>query len=219
MLSFMQEDNEKQVLTNTEDTKPNLSETDDTQLACESDFLLPAEHGRNVRQSTIILAILFSVGALCLWFMIKKATPKAVSAAIETQEAQIESAIADIVGIETEMNSRIDGVIDKFHQFSDIDQIDVDDLRKNPFIHNNFRKDVQENYDFDNNSLRQELIRKSKQLQLWSVMESEQGSCCMINEKILYVGDTIKGFKVNQIESRFVELVSNDLQVILKMSE
>ena len=50
-------------------------------------------------------------------------------------------------------------------------------------------------------------------------MESEQGSCCMINEKILYVGDTIKGFKVNQIESRFVELVSNDLQVILKMSE
>ena len=219
MLEFMRDEKSDNSLPKGEKPDIDAGEVNNTGSGAGSDYLVPAEHGRNVRQSTIILAVLFSIGVLCLWFMIKKVAPKAVSAAIETQEAQIENAIAKVTGIETEMNGRIDSVIDKFYKFSDVDQIDVDDLIKNPFIHNKFSDAGQEDFDLDNATLKQELLRKSKQLQLWSVMKSSQGSCCMINEKILYLGDTINGFKVSRIESRSVELVANDLHVILKMSE
>jgi len=41
----------------------------------------------------------------------------------------------------------------------------------------------------------------------------------MINDKILYVGDSISGFKVKQITARLVELEADGVPVILKMSE
>ena len=62
-------------------------------------------------------------------------------------------------------------------------------------------------------------------------MASDGRKCCMIDDKILYEGDSIKGFKVRQIGDNFVKLeqeTPNDpnggkgnsqTEIILKLSE
>ncbi len=57
-------------------------------------------------------------------------------------------------------------------------------------------------------------------LQLWSISVAPgQKSCAMIDDAILYVGDTIKGYEIERIESKFVELLGNGRRVRLKMDE
>jgi hypothetical protein len=66
---------------------------------------------------------------------------------------------------------------------------------------------------------------------LLCIMRSDQGNCCMIDGKIFYEGDIIKGFKVVKISNVFVvlewlgeqdgtssEAESEGLKVILKLS-
>ena len=61
----------------------------------EQEYFTVASHGREVRKSTTLLAVLFIIGLLCLWFMIKKSAPKTASATeVTTEETQIETAIA-----------------------------------------------------------------------------------------------------------------------------
>lgn len=56
---------------------------------------------------------------------------------------------------------------------------------------------------------------KGVQLQLLSIMQSDQGDCCMIGDKILYEGDSIEGFKVSQIGDSFVKLETSDGEIVL----
>ena len=56
-------------------------------------------------------------------------------------------------------------------------------------------------------------------LQLLSIMQSDQGNCCMINDRILYEGDSIRGFKVCRIGDSFVKLKYEDVEIVLKLSE
>ena len=186
----------------------------------EQDYLVPAEHGRNLKRSTITLAILFSVGVLCLWFMIKQTGPK--QAAASTEEAQIEKAIAQLTGIKTEMNSRMDEVVDKFYQFSNVEQVEVDELKRNPFVYD-FTPEVEDDgvdkYIVNREILKQEMQTKSGRMRLWSIMESPQGSCCMIDDELFYEGDKIQDLTITRIEDSFVELSSMGIKVKLKMSE
>ena len=184
----------------------------------DQDFLTTAHHGKNLKHSTITLALLFTVGALCVWFMIKKTTPSAASAA-GTEEAKIESAIAQLTGIKTEMDTHVGQIVERFYEFSEIDQIGVDELKKNPFEHELPIGDLSQIDPSHEILLREEINRKSKGLQLWSIMAAPQGGCCMINEKILYVGDSIDGFTVKKITQRAVELEQDGISIVLKMSE
>jgi hypothetical protein len=182
----------------------------------EQDFLQVAEHGKAVKQSTFILATLFVAGGLCLWFMISKTTPSDAAAATSAEEMQIEAAIAQLTGVRDEMDSRLEDVTSVFDQFSDIEQIAVDDLRKNPF-----RKEIDLSLDSLGDGMQAHLeYTTDTDLQLWSISVTPgQKSCCMINERILYVGDKIKGYDVTKIENGFVELIGNSKRVMLKMSE
>jgi hypothetical protein len=84
----------------------------------------------------------------------------------------------------------------------------------------------------------QQIRQMSKDMQLKSIMKmpANKRSCCMIDDKILYEGDLIRGFKVILIsdnyvklkwwdaegnsESSSVESVRNSgLEIILKLSE
>jgi len=56
-------------------------------------------------------------------------------------------------------------------------------------------------------------------MQLLSIMQTQQGYCCIIDDGILYEGDSIKGFKVCQISDSTVSLESGDLEITLKLSE
>ena len=169
-----------------------------------------AAQNKNARRSTMLLAVLFGMGLLCLWFMIKKSIPQTVTGAIiSTEEAQIEMAIARLTGVRSEMFNRMDEIVKKFYEFSDVQQVKVDELVKNPFKHELFLVGVEEtsdtkegDFDIDAEMMRQQ----TKSMQLTSLMQSEQGNCCMIDDKILYEGDLIKGFKVSQIGDGFVKL-------------
>jgi preprotein translocase subunit SecG len=182
----------------------------------DGEFLARVHHGKNLKQSTIILAVLFTVGAVCVWFMIKKTTPPPAAAAVSTEEAKIEHAIAQLMGIQTEMDAKMGDIVTRFGEFSDIEQVGVGDLKKNPFAIElsvgNFGQTMEP-------GLHREVEERSQKLQLWSIMASPRNACCMINEKILYKGDKIDGFTVVEIDPRFVGLESNGIRVIKKMSE
>ena len=182
----------------------------------DGDFLARAHHGKNLKQSTIILAVLFTVGAVCVWFMIKKTTPPPAAAAVSTEEAKIENAIAQLMGIQTEMDAKMGDIVTRFSEFSDIEQVGVADLKKNPFALELSVGDFEHTLE---PGRRREVEERAQKLQLWSIMASPKNACCMINEKILYKGDKIDGFTVTEINPRFVELDSNGIRVIKKMSE
>ncbi len=152
--------------------------------------------------------------------MIKKIAPQDAGAAISTEEAQIESAIEQLTGIQSEMHAKMDDIVGRFYQFTEVEQVGVAELKKNPFSHEIAIGDFEGSLGPTKGFLaREEVNRKSKGLQLWSIMASPQGGCCMINEKILYEGDRIGSFTVTRIDPRFVVLESEGIPVTLKMSE
>ena len=182
----------------------------------EQEFLKTAEHGKNLKQSTITLAILFTVGALCLWLMIKKVAPQSADAAVGAEEAKIEDVLRKLKDAQLEMNDKMNDV-GRFYQFSEVEQIGVSELKKNPFEH---ETEIDfESIDFREGMTRDEVLRGLQELQLESSMPSSQGGCCMINGKLLYKGDAINGYTVMKIEPRRVILEKKGVSITKKMSE
>ncbi len=197
---------------------------DGTDKSQESEYLTVATKKKQVRKSTTLLAVLFIIGLLCLWFMIKKSTPKAASAgSVETEETLIETAINRLTGVKSKIFNRMDEIVKKFYEFSNVPQVKVNELAKNPFEVETFSANLRENpgaEGIDAKKLWQQQLRyKSQGMQLLSIMQSNQGNCCMIDDRILYEGDTIRGFKVLQIGDNYVKLESDGVQITLKLSE
>ena len=108
-------------------------------------------------------------------------------------------------------------MLEKFYQFADVDQVGVGELNRNPFRHELYLSNLDGLLDENQKSLDD---LSGGDLQLWSIIQTEKGNCCMINEKIVYEGDIINGLKVIRISSKFVELASGSgAHVILKMLE
>ncbi|MBN1972316.1 MAG: hypothetical protein JW787_01655 [Sedimentisphaerales bacterium] len=207
---------------------PNLEELPAEQQAeaaqqKEQDYITVASHGKAVRRSTTVLCVLFIIGLICLGVMIKKSAPKAaVAKPANTEELQMEAAIAKLVGLKKDMFSRMDEIVNKFYEFSDVFQVQVSELVKNPFQLETFISNLkQENGDSEIDAemiWREQANRKAKDLKLYSVMQSEKGVCCMIDNKILYSGDKIEDFEVKEISGDEVLLELEGIEVTLKLS-
>ena len=125
------------------------------------------------------------------------------------------------------MFNRMDEIVGKFYEFSDVPQVKVNELAKNPFELETFSTNLEKKPgaevkgdEIDANMLwQQQMRRRSQGMQLWSIMQSNQGNRCMIDDKVLREGDSIKGFKVRQIGDIFVKLESNGVEIVLKLSE
>jgi len=194
--------------------------------ASEQQYLTVSSRSKQARKSTIILAALFGIGALCLFVMIKKSTPDAAAAADnDAEEAKIESAISQITGVRTQMYDRMDEIVGKFNEFSDVKQVGVDELAKNPFEHQMFSSEMPKKADNEEQGGMAELLRQqqlwqqSREMQLLTIMQSENGNCCMIDDKILYKGDRIRDFIVTDVAENSVKLESNGVQVELKLAQ
>jgi hypothetical protein len=213
MLSFLNENenhkSQPEAAQETDDQVQNSEQTPEE----EQDYLMPANTGKSVKQSTVLLTILIVAGAAVVWGMIKKTGPQEASAAANTEDMQVETAIAKLTGIRTEMYGKLDQIAEKFNHFSNVNQVSVDQLSKNPFVHANGYS--------GGTSMKQTSNKNDKNAQwrLWSIMDSQQGLCCMINDKILYVGDSINGMIVSQIGKNAVELTSDQQSVILRISQ
>ncbi|MHC4552233.1 MAG: hypothetical protein ACYSUT_05645 [Planctomycetota bacterium] len=192
-------------------------------LTQEQDYLTVASHGKKLQQSTIILALLFLFGGAGVYFMIKKTVPAAANAAPSQDQVQLDAALAQLKNMETEMNSEMDSVVGRFHDFDKVDQIGVDELKKNPFkreISGVQEETVAEAEAQDElKELQAEARRQAASLELWSITSTPKGNCCMINNKLLYIGDTINALTVKQINKKSVTLDYNGFPVELKMSE
>jgi len=205
------------------ETASNKASSDGTNKSQESEFLTVASHGKRVRKTTTLLAVLFIIGLICLWLMIKKSSPNAASAANgTTEETLVETAIARLTGVKTEMFGRMDEIVGKFYEFSEVPQVRVNELAKNPFeletTSGNLKTSAES--EMDARALWQQQLRhNSKGMQLWSIMQTQQGYRCMIDDEILSEGELINNFKVIQIGSNFVKLESDGVQIELKLSE
>jgi len=209
MLPFLREQNKFP-------SNPEHSVTADEAAAGENgetqqqSYIAVTDQHNNVRKSTIVLMVLFGIGLLCLWLMIKKSVPPPVSAAIVgREEAEIEAAITRLTGSNMEM-ANLDEIVKKFYEFSDVKQIKVDELTKNPFKMERF---------FGNLKEIAGIGPVEKSFMLVTICQTDRGGCCMIDNKILYEGDSIRGYTVHQIGPNFVKLEQNNSEVLLKLSE
>ena len=184
----------------------------------EPQYLSVATKSKNVRKTTMLLVVLFVIGLLGLWLMIKKSSPQIAAAdSGNTEQTQIETAISRLTGAGSEMFNRMDKIVKKFYEFSDVEQVSVYELSKNPFEHHTVLADVKvcsgTTNDIDSDRLR------TRNWQLLTICQTDQGYCCMIDDNILYEGDTIRDYKVGQITDTFVRLESEGDEIVLKLSQ
>ncbi|MDH4239369.1 MAG: hypothetical protein OEW48_07385 [Phycisphaerae bacterium] len=229
MLSFMREQGFGDSV-GQETTRPSGGEagnrrdlkSPDSSSEKEQQYLTVAAQGKDVRKMTLLLAVLFVMGLLCLLFMIRKSVPQSATATSNgVEETQIEKAIARLTGVGSEMFKKMDQIVKKFYEFSDVQQVRVYELVKNPFERQIFLTDGAESSDSKEAELlrQQWLKQRKKDMQLLTILQTEEGYCCMIDDKILYEGDTIKDFKVVQISDDFVKLELEGVQIVLKLSK
>lgn len=210
---------------------PNLEELPaerqaETAQKKEQDYLTVATKEKDVRRSTTILGVLFIIGLVCLGVMIKKSAPQAaVAETVNTEELQIETAIAKLTGIKAEMFNRMDEIVNKFYEFSDVLQVQVSELVKNPFQLETFIASLKKDSENDASNINAEMILmeqirlKARDMKLYSVMQSEKGVCCMIDNKILYEGENIEDFVVKKINTDSVLLDMEGVEITLKISK
>jgi len=195
----------------------------------DQEYLTVATRAKKVRKTTYLLLVLFGAGLLSLLLMIKKSTPEEAQAQTsQTVEAQIEAALGSLMGIKSEIFSRMDALVKKFYEFSDVQQIKVNELVKNPFERDIFLGSLDKistTDEADAALIRQrQLNQRAKELSLISIIRSPQGDCCMIDDQILYEGDSIRDFRVAQIGQDFVKLEwgqnqSEKVSIVLKLAE
>ncbi|MHC4076778.1 MAG: hypothetical protein ACYSRZ_10310 [Planctomycetota bacterium] len=204
-----------------------IKEPDDGTHQTDDEYLTVSSNAENDRKSMIWLCVVFGIGLLSVGIMIKYTTAgsaQAGSAVTEQADLQIEKAIAKLTGVRSEMSDSLGKIVDKFHEFSNVKQIKVTKLAKNPFKHQLFIGDLdaksssESAFDTGMNFIGP----ATGKMQLFSIMTSgdgRDGRSCMIDGKILYEGDLIRGLKVEVIGESFVELESKEGQVILKLSD
>jgi len=184
------------------------------------EYVTVAARQKQVRKTTILLAVLFGIAAVCLWFMIKKSTPQAATGSVGSEGTQIEKVVTRLTGVRSEMFNRMGEIVKKFYEFTNVQQVDVHELVKNPFELETLTGNEAKVFNRDAEMMRQQRLRQqTKNMQLLSIMQSDQGRCCMIDDRILYEGDSIRSFEVRKISDTFVKLGSGDLEIVLRLSE
>lgn len=83
------------------------------------EYLTVATTSKTLRKSTILVAVLVSVGLVCLWFMIRKSQPQVAQAKqADEEQTKMEVAIGRLTGVSSEMISKMDQILKKFYEFS-----------------------------------------------------------------------------------------------------
>ncbi len=215
MLSFMKEDNLENLTPQEQSDGHEAPNGVDNQQA----FYTVASKSKKTRKSTMALIIVFCLGIGVLVFMIKDAAPaKAQASKTKGDDTQIEQAISRLIGVRTEIFDNLEKIVNKFYEFSDVEQIEVDELVKDPFkldvVAGDFSGSMDQDTELDHDALlearrremQRQLSKKTHGMQLLSIMQTQQGFCCMVDDKILYEGDMIKEFKVAEITADSVKL-------------
>jgi hypothetical protein len=238
MLSFMREQ-EPPKASDHPAAGPGLPNAPTSDAPEAQEYLTVTANSKSLRRSTMLVAVLVGIGLVCLLLMIRKSQPQAASATEgKSDQTKIEAAISRLTGVRSEMADRMDEIVKKFYEFSDVVQVKVSELAKNPFEVAGAMKELKAVAAVEDPQAQAELIRRqrleqqAKTLKLLSIMRSDQGDCCMINDQILRQGDSIEGFKIVRVGSNSVELAwpangasgagapqMEEMKIVLKLSE
>ncbi len=219
MLSFQKSEQDLDNIGNdSKGTKP----ADKGPVDSGEQFITVADKAKQVNKTTKMLVLLSVIGLLCLWFMIKSASPDSAEAEEQNpEEMRIEMAIAELTGIEADGTGQVDSILRKFNEMAGFEQVKAEELVKNPFAVEDFLGGLDSSADSDDiqDAFSQPRV-SSGELYLVTIMESPRGNSCMINDELLYEGDTIKGLEITKIGSDFVELASGEnTRITLKLDE
>lgn len=186
----------------------------------QQDYITVSGQDQKVKQGTIVLAVLFAAGGLGIWFMVKQTTPATANAEATQEQTQLDSALAQLNQMKSEMDAQMNSVAGRFNHFSNVNQVAVDELKKNPFkreISYANENDGPNEGDLQAERLQQEAQILSMSMELWTITATPKGDCCMINDKVLYVGDTYNEMTVTDIGQKNVMLSYKGIPVELKM--
>jgi hypothetical protein len=198
----------------------------DAELGSDSSFVTTTSREKSIKNGTIVFIAVFCVSLGCLWVMIKKSTPQSASAGTTSEDSmQIENAIAKVTGTKAEFFQGIDNVVSKFNEFSNVLQVKVNELQKNPFEHQKYsitslspEQEQMESAAERQRAIKDTLEHGATGMQLLSIMKSPRGNSCMINDKMLGKGDMIDGWQVVAITDKSVELSAQGMRKTLKIS-
>lgn len=203
------------------------------------EFLTVATTRQTLRRSTIIVVALLVVGLVGLWLMIRRIQPQAAAAAAQNQAEQvkIEQAIGRLTGSSTEMMGRMDAIVKKFYEFSDVFQVKVGELSKNPFDVEGEKSTKPNPVIAEDPHLRAQLLRNQRLQQQVSTLKllcitqpgqsNSRNYYCVINDQQLREGDKVEDFTVQRIGSNSVDLIwsggsgseTEDIKITLKLSQ
>lgn len=226
MLSFMREKDESEKFPgSTQDQQIDGQQKQESfdENAEGADYLTTSVGEGNMKRSTILMVLVFGAGIAGLYFMIKKSSPKSVSAAPTAEDVQLEQAITDLTGVKTEVYVKMDEIVKKFYEFSDVKQVTVNDLSRNPFrwsyasLGSSGENIGNQRTDKMMAQIRFEAMVSG--LTVDSIIQTADGKdFCMINGQCLYVGDEIEGIKIIAINPDSVTLECNGMQHNIQMS-
>ena len=214
MLSFLQDENFE------EDKASECPEGSSAeQPKQQEEYLTVSARSENVRKGTYILFVLFGIGLLGLWFMVRKSTPQAAVAmsGISSEENQLDFALSRLGGEDAGMFGQTKEIVERFYESSAVRQVEVNKLKKNPFKAEKLSqclKQIRQSEDISASNM--QLTSSFEHL---SICQSQKGRSCMIGDEVLYEGDSIKDFKVEQIRDDFVKLQSADGEIILELQK
>jgi len=210
MLSYLKE--EKNV------PASSKMEADGDSTTTAQDYMTVSGSGQKLKQTTLALAVLFGIGVLGIWLMVKKTTPASADAQTAQDSSQLDQALAQLKTMQSEMDTQMNSVAGRFYHFTNVEQVAVDELKKNPF-------QLELNYasaDNSSSSQKREQVQQEAQvlamgLELWSITSTPKGMCCMIDDKVLYEGDTYRGMTVTKISGKSATLTYKGVDMELKL--
>ena len=203
--------------------------------AAATDLAQPAP-ARVSRGTMIVMGLLLSGGA-SVYLMSMRSIPQFTSAKNKAAEEEVEKAIAtlDKRGDQAKTLSKMfdssDEVVEVFFNYPAQNQIPLDDLKKNPFLHmgkgtntgdgasNMDRVNAREAKEAEKrrNEQKKQLEAALSQLKLRTILFGKDSRAVMINNTILSEGQTIEGFNVTSIKKQSVTLSAGDMQFKLQM--
>jgi len=179
----------------------------------DSTFLTVSGREKSAQKSTVFVTSLFIVASVGLVLMAKKSHVQTADAMpMVDGKTQMEVAISRVTGVSSDMSLRMDEIVQKFYEFSDVSQVKADELNKNPFELFIMPVEIEHKEVFpaqneSHTSLLRQFNAEKEKLSLISIIQSESGSCCMINGVLLDAGQKINAFVVEAILPDHVQLV------------
>ena len=220
MLSFMREQEDLPVPANSQADSGNAAQQGGGDQN-DDGYLTVSVQEKDVRRSTIQICIFLVIGICSLVFMIKKSAPTSAQAASTASQEQanlaMERAIAQLTGVRSEMSNSLEKIMNRFQEFSSLRQVALNGLAKNPFSFRSFSGNLG-----GRGGVGSDPVVQNGRMQLFSIMmpgSADARPCCMIDDKILYVGEMIGSFKVLEISDNIVKLKSENEEMVLRLRE